>query len=348
MKQIVVQKRIYIISLKTQSFNYKTSITGKLEHGNVEKDDVKIDVPLKYLSNFWRTLDIPLINSEVSLILTWSENCVITSKATKDADPDANLAVDEINNPTNATFKITDTKLYVLVVTLSAENDSKLLQQLKTGFKRTIKWNKYISEMSNQAKNNNLNYLTDPTFTKVNRLFVLSFKKDNDRDPYFNYSVPKFEIKDFNVLIDGKPFLEIPVRNKDETYEAIIEMTKNNDSTTGNILDYEYFSKLIAKDLSKHLIEPDNKSSKFATRIWYIINDKNNVQYGKAGENNSSIKFETKVIKSSLCDYSHAYILVTGNINAAGGNANTKVAFRNCAPFRIRVTHINDEHVETA
>ena len=99
-------------------------------------------MPLKYLGNFWRTLDIPLINCEVSLILTWSENCVITSKATREADPDADPAADEINNPTNETFKINDTKLYVPVVTLSAENDNKLSDQLKTGFKRTIKWNK--------------------------------------------------------------------------------------------------------------------------------------------------------------------------------------------------------------
>ena len=127
-------------------------------------------MPLKYLSNFWRTLDIPLINCEVSLNLIWPENCVIISKATREADPDADPAVAGINNPTNAVFKITDCKLYVPVVTLSAENDNKLLEQLKTGFKRTIKWNKYRSEMPNQTKNNNLNYLIDPTFTNVNRL----------------------------------------------------------------------------------------------------------------------------------------------------------------------------------
>ena len=91
-----------------------------------------------------------MINCEVSLTLTWSENYVLTSKATRAADPDANLAVDEINNPQNATFKITDTKLHVPVVTLSTENDNKFLEQLKTGFKRTIKLNKYRSEMSNQ------------------------------------------------------------------------------------------------------------------------------------------------------------------------------------------------------
>ena len=125
------------------------------------------------------TINIPLINCEINLILTWSENCVITSKATRDADPDADPAVVAVNNPTNATFKIKDTKLYVPVVTLSTKDDNKLLEQLKKGFKRTIKWNKYRSEMSNQAKTNNLNYLIDPPFNKVNRLFVLSFANED-------------------------------------------------------------------------------------------------------------------------------------------------------------------------
>ena len=132
-------------------------------------------MPLKYLSNFWRTLDMPLINCEVSLSLTWSEKCVLTSRATRDAvaAQGGNPAVAEIDNPKIVTYKITGTKLYVPVVTLPAENDNKLLDQLKTGFKRTIKWSKYMPEMSNQAKNNNLNHLIDPTFTNVNRLFVL-------------------------------------------------------------------------------------------------------------------------------------------------------------------------------
>ena len=85
-----------------------------------------------------------------------------------------------INAPTNPTFKITDAKLYIPIVTLLTENDKKLLEQLRTEFKRTIKWNKYRSEMTNQTKNNKLNYLIDPTFTKVNRLFVLSFGNENN------------------------------------------------------------------------------------------------------------------------------------------------------------------------
>ena len=111
-----------------------------------------------------------------------------------------------------------------------------------------------MSQMSNQTANNNLNYLIDPTFNNVNRLFVLSFENEEDRTSFSNYYLPKAEIKDYNVMIDGKPFFEIPVKNKDETYEKIIEISKNSDYTTGNLLDYEYFKdnyKLIAIDLSK-------------------------------------------------------------------------------------------------
>ena len=96
-------------------------------------------MPLKHLSNFWRTLNVPLINCEINLILTWTENFVLTSKATRDANSEADPAVATIDNPTNVTFKIADIKLYVPVVTLSTEDDKKLLEQLKTGFKRNIK-----------------------------------------------------------------------------------------------------------------------------------------------------------------------------------------------------------------
>ena len=115
--------------------------------------------------------------------------------------------------PRGLEFEITDTKLYVPVVTLSKENNIKLLEQLKSGFKRTIKWNKYRSQMTIQLQNNNLNYLIDPTFTNANRLFVLSFTIDNagdNRGSFSHYYVPKVEIKDFNVLIDGKRFFDLP------------------------------------------------------------------------------------------------------------------------------------------
>ena len=113
--------------------------------------------------------------------------------------------------------------MYVPVVTLSAENDNKFLEQLKKGFKRTIKWNKYRSEMSNQTKNNNLKYLIDSTFTNVYRLSVLTFENEDGRTSFSKYYVPKVEIKDFIVLIDRKPLFEIPVKNKEEAMKQLLK-----------------------------------------------------------------------------------------------------------------------------
>ena len=132
----------------SKSFDFKINITGRLEGSNTEKE-AEIVVPLKQLSNFWRTLDMPLINCKINLILTWPEKCMLISKATRDANPHVDPAVAAINNSTNAIFEIKDTKLYVPVVTLSTENDKTLLEQLRTGFKKTIKWNKYRLEITN-------------------------------------------------------------------------------------------------------------------------------------------------------------------------------------------------------
>ena len=120
-------------------------------------------VPLEYSSNFWRTLEMPLINCEVNLIWTWSSACVIT---------DSNCA---------ETFKISDTKLYVPVVTLSIQENAKLLQQLISGFKRVINWNKDLSKPELLTQNPNLNHLVESSVQGVNRLFVLAFENDDDR-----------------------------------------------------------------------------------------------------------------------------------------------------------------------
>ena len=136
---------------------------------------------------------------------------------------------------------------------------------LKSGFERTVKWNKYISYTSNQDKNSNLNHLVDPTFEKVNRLFVLSFENEDDRKSYHKYYVPNVEIKNYNVLIDGNLFSELPVKNIEETYEKIMQITDDNGYyTRGNLLDFNYFKKhykMIAIDLSKQ-IELENKDLK--------------------------------------------------------------------------------------
>ena len=182
-----------------------------------------------------------------------------------------------IVTPSDATFKIKDIKLNVPVVTLSKENEIKLLEQLKSGFKRTIKWKKYRSQMSIQSNNNNLNYLIDLILTNVNRLFVLLFKRTEEnnvkkdyRDSFSYYYVPNVEIKDFNVLINGKSFFDLPVKNKEEAYEKFIDMCNNNDYTTGNLLDFAQFKenyRLIAIDLSKKTKLKDPQQINFIGKI---------------------------------------------------------------------------------
>ena len=128
------------LSSNSESFKYKTNIVGKTPEDNDSLTKAKVVIPLKHLSSFWGALNIPLINCETELILNWSKNCVSADMTTRDAEGN-NPA---IAAPSGATFKIADTKLYVPVVTLSKENDTKLLEQLKLGFKRTIKWNMLI------------------------------------------------------------------------------------------------------------------------------------------------------------------------------------------------------------
>ena len=155
---------VFDVNNVTDSFNFKVKFPGQT--GNNGRNNVEIVVPLKYLSNFWRTFEMPLINCEVNLILTWSSTCVL-------------IATGVPNQA--ATFTITDTKLYVPVVTLSAQENTKFFQQLKSGFKRVINWNKYSSKPELLVQNPNLNHLVEPRFQGVNRLFVLAFENDDDR-----------------------------------------------------------------------------------------------------------------------------------------------------------------------
>ena len=151
------------------------------------------------------------------------------------------MTVDAAANP--AIVAPSGAKFNVSGFTLSKENDIKPLKQLKTGFKRTIKRNKYRSQMTIQHQNNNLDYLINPTFTNVNRLFVLLFTRHSagdNGDSFSGYYVPKLEIKDFNVLIGGKSFFDLPVKNEEEAYEKIIDKSNNNDYTTGTLLDFGY------------------------------------------------------------------------------------------------------------
>ena len=192
--------------------------------------------------------------------------------------------------------------MYVPLVTLSAQHGNRLLEQLKRAFKRSIKWKKYRSEISNQTKNNNLNYLIDPTFTKVNRLFVLSFINEEDRTSFSKSYVPSIEIKDFNVSIDGKSFFDAPLKNKEQAYEQIIEMSRNNDYTTGNSLDYEYFSKhykIIAIDLSKQTELVENHDLK--QQINFI---------GRLEEDNVTMFFIIKKSEELTFEFSQNSVIV--------------------------------------
>ena len=198
-------------------------------------------VPLKYLSNFWRTLQMPLINCEVNLILTWSSTCVLVAA--------------RVDNQ-NAKFAITDTKFYVPVVTLSTQENTKFLQQLKSGLKKIINWNKYLSKPELLGQNPNLNHLVEPSFQGINRLFVLAFENDDDRISDDEYYLPTVEIKDCNIVINGENVFDQSIKNNKTTYENIrkIATSQGDDYTTGCLLDYSYFAgtyKMIAIDLSK-------------------------------------------------------------------------------------------------
>ena len=216
--------------------------------GNNGTKNVEIMVPLKYLSDFWRTLDMPLINCEITLLLTWSTSCVIVS-------------TDVVNQ--NATFAIIDTKLYVSVVTLSQQDNAKLLEQLQSGFKRVINWNKYLPKPELLAQNPNLNFLLEPSFQGVNRLFVLAFENDTQRRISKDYYLPNVEIKNYNVMINEENFFDQPIKDNKVTYENIrkIAIGREDNYTTGCLLDYPYFRdtyEMIAADLSRQeALDPD-------------------------------------------------------------------------------------------
>ena len=138
-----------------------------------------------------------LINCEINIILTWSENCVI-------------VYTDVTNQ--GATFATIKATLYVPVATLSAENNAKLLQQLKPGFKRTINWNKYLLKSELLAINPNLNHLVERSFQGGNTLSALAFEEDTQRTSDKRYYLPNVEIKDYNVMIFGKNTFDQPVK----------------------------------------------------------------------------------------------------------------------------------------
>ena len=180
---------------------------------------------------------MPLINCEVEPVLTWSTVCVIIYTDVANQVP---------------TFTITETNLYVPVVTLSTQDNAKLLPQLKSGFKRTISWNKYLANPELLAQIANLNHLIEPSFQGVYRLFVLAFENDAQKISDKRY-IPNVEIKDYNVMIDGKNVFDEPVKNDKVTFENITKIVtgQGDDYTTGYLLDYTYLKKILQNDCKR-------------------------------------------------------------------------------------------------
>ena len=192
------------------SFKYKASIIGNSET-NGTKNGVKIAVPLKYLTSFCRSSEIPLINCKVELLLKWIENCVLTSAAIG-----ANANATGANS---ATSKITDAKRYLPIVTLSAEDNVKLSKLLSDGFKRSIYWNKYkvIDNILEESTDNNeekyIRELLDSSYQGVKRLFVLAYNNAADDnkvsvDSFRKYFLPRVQIENYNIEIDGRNFYD--------------------------------------------------------------------------------------------------------------------------------------------
>ena len=241
------------------SFKYKASLLGKAndDDGNYRSlKNTKIVVPLKYLSNFFRPLEMPLINCKIHLELNWNNDCVMYG-----AD---NYAGGDNANDRETTFQITSTKLYVTVVTLSTKDNVNLAKQLDEGFKRSVYWNEYKSKTETKTAddNNAIRFPLDASFQGVNRLFVLAFdnnengNKKVERDSRRKYFLPRVDITNYNVLTDGKKFYDQPINDQIKKYDEIrkIATGKGDNYTTGSLLDYQYFKdhyQLTAVDLSK-------------------------------------------------------------------------------------------------
>ena len=195
------------------SFNYKTELIAGTE-ANEMKNVVKIAVSLKYLINFWRSLEMPLINCKVELSLRWIESCALTTAATG--------ATANATGADTATFKITDLKLYVLVVTLLTEDSAKLAKQLDEGFKRSVYWNKYkVTERTNREKN--LREFSDSSYEGVKRLLVLAYDNTTGCNQVFIDSfkkcfLPRAKIESYNIEIDGRTFYDQSINDSIKQY----------------------------------------------------------------------------------------------------------------------------------
>ena len=228
----------------SSSFKYKINLLGNLVvANNIAKRNVKDVVQLKYLSNFFRSLEMPLINCKIKLNLTWKKECALSTDAGE------------------AVFVINDTKLYVPVVTLSKEDNKDFIEQQNKGFQKSIYWNKYkTKEINGDADANVFKYINlDPSFQGVNRLFVMAYNRANGqptRDNRRKYYLPRIDLNNYNVIIDGRNLYHNLIESDIEKSRELknVMVGKGEDYTTGSLLDHNYFKKhykLVAFDLSK-------------------------------------------------------------------------------------------------
>ena len=216
----------------SSSFKYKVELLGNpVLDGNIAKTSVKVVVPLKYLSNFFRSLEMPLINCKIKLNLTWKKECVLSTDAG------------------DAVFIINDTKMYVPAVTLSKEDDKDFIEQQNKRFQRSIYWNEYKTKELNVTVNNDnpanaVRYINlDPSFQGVNRLFVMAYNSVNGqptRNGQRKYFLSRIDLNKYNVIIDGRNFYDNPIENNIEKYRELkkVMIGKGEDYTTGSLLDF--------------------------------------------------------------------------------------------------------------
>ena len=228
----------------SSSFKNKVELLGNpVVANNIARTNLKVVIPLKYLSNFFRSLEIPLINCKIKLNLTWKKECVLST------------------DDGNAVFIINDTKMYVPVVTLSKEDNKDFIEQQNKGFQRSIYWNKYKTKENNEDGNNTTKYISlDPSFQGANGLFLMAYSRADNNQPTRNgqqkYYLPRINLNKYSVVIDRRNFYDNPIESDIEKYRELKKVMtgKGQDYTTGSLLDYNYFIKhykLVAVDLSK-------------------------------------------------------------------------------------------------
>ena len=208
----------------SDSFKYKIKLLGNVTEVAGNPASVR---RLSNLSNFFRSLEIPLINCKIKLNLTWKTECVLSTGGGEEV------------------FIINGTKLYVPLVTLSKEDNKDIIEQRDKGFQRSIYWNEYkAKEINENADANVFKYINlDPSFQGVNRLFVMAYNRANDqptRNGQQKYYLPRIDLEKYNVIIDGRKFYDNPIESDIEKYRELkkVMIGKGEDYTAGSLFDF--------------------------------------------------------------------------------------------------------------